>query len=321
VANPRAALIAQMARARGLDPAAVLSIASVEGGFGGSIGDHGTSFGPFQLHAGGALPSGLGNPQQWANSKAGISYALDRIAQVASGLHGRQAVAAISSRFERPADVPGEIAKASGRYGQFSGGKLPMGGAALPSVGQMPRAGGGGGGNMAALQMLAQSMQSSGNTGGVSLLELLAQRQQAEAAQNVYGPAQQAMPGPGSGNGAGGIVATARKYLGIPYQWGGNDPRTGLDCSSFVQQVYAQHGIKLPRDTYDQFKVGQAVGLHNLQAGDAVFTEPGKAGPNHVGLYVGNGMVQESPHTGDVNKTIPLKDFLGGGFVGARRYQ
>jgi hypothetical protein len=61
-------LIAQLARARGLDPAAVLSIASVEGGFNGAVGDHGTSFGPFQLHKGGALPSGIKNPQQWANS-------------------------------------------------------------------------------------------------------------------------------------------------------------------------------------------------------------------------------------------------------------
>jgi hypothetical protein len=36
-------------------------------------------------------------------------------------------------------------------------------------------------------------------------------------------------------------------------------------------------------------------------------------------LYIGNGMIQESPHTGDVNKVIPLTSFLGGGFVAARR--
>lgn len=156
--NARAALIAQMARARGLDPAAVLAIASVEGGFNGSIGDHGTSFGPFQLHEGGALPRGISNPNAWANSRAGIAYALDKMAGVAGGLHGQQAVSAISSRFERPANVPGEISNAMARYGQFSGGKLPAGSAKapLPAVGGI----GGSGGSPAtviAQQLLGQS--------------------------------------------------------------------------------------------------------------------------------------------------------------------
>lgn len=151
--NQRAALIAQMARQRGLDPAAVLSIASVEGGFNGAIGDNGTSFGPFQMHEGGALPSGRGN--QWANSRQGIAYALDHIASVARGLHGRQAIAAISSRFERPANVPAEIAKAASRYGQFSHGSFPTGGASALSNammgGSMPSPSGGGDGNVANL--------------------------------------------------------------------------------------------------------------------------------------------------------------------------
>lgn len=119
--NARAALIAQMARARGLDPKAVLAIASVEGGFHGAVGDNGTSFGPFQLHEGGALPQGKGNA--WANSKQGIAYALDSMVKDGiAGLRGQAAVAAISSKFERPANVPGEISKAMGRYGQFGGG-------------------------------------------------------------------------------------------------------------------------------------------------------------------------------------------------------
>lgn len=119
--NQRAALIAQMARQRGLDPAAVLAIASVEGGFNGAIGDNGTSFGPFQEHMGGALPRGIANPQTWANSRAGISDALNKIAGVARGLRGQSAIAAISRGFERPANPAAEIAKASSRYGQFGG--------------------------------------------------------------------------------------------------------------------------------------------------------------------------------------------------------
>lgn len=122
-------------------------------------------------------------------------------------------------------------------------------------------------------------------------------------------------------SGAGGsVVQAAKGMLGTPYVWGGTQPGKALDCSGFLQQAYAKAGIKIPRTTYDQVKVGQNVNLKNLQPGDAVFTEPGKNGPNHVGMYVGNGMIQESPHTGDHNKLIPLKDFLGGGFVAARRY-
>ena len=115
-------------------------------------------------------------------------------------------------------------------------------------------------------------------------------------------------------------VAIGRTMLGTPYVWGGNSPGTGLDCSGFIQQTYAKLGINLPRTTYDQAKVGAQVGLNQLEPGDAVFVEPTAQGPGHVGMYVGNGVVQESPHTGDVNKYIPLTAFLKSGFVTARRY-
>lgn len=99
-----------------LDPQAVLAVASREG-LGGGIGDQGTSFGPFQLHQGGALPSGIQDPQAWAWSPAGIDYALSRIQGVAGGLHGGPAVANIVSRFERPADPQAEITGALRAYG------------------------------------------------------------------------------------------------------------------------------------------------------------------------------------------------------------
>jgi cell wall-associated NlpC family hydrolase len=116
------------------------------------------------------------------------------------------------------------------------------------------------------------------------------------------------------------IVQTAHQYLGIPYVYGGDNPSSGLDCSGFLQNVYKQMGVNLGRTTYQQFRQGRAVGLRQLKPGDAVFTVPTKAGPDHVGMYVGHGMVQESPHTGTKNSLIPLKSFLGDGFVGARRY-
>lgn len=116
------------------------------------------------------------------------------------------------------------------------------------------------------------------------------------------------------------IVQAAKGYLGVPYKWGGTSRQGGMDCSGFVQNVMRDVGIKIGRTTYEQVNEGQAVSIKHLQPGDLVFTEPGHAGPNHVGLYVGHGMIQQSPHTGTVNSYIPLKSFLGGGFVAARRY-
>ena len=114
------AQIAMWARQRGLDPNAVLAVASKEG-LGGGIGDSGTSFGPFQLHYGGAYPDfapqGAAASQAWAWSPSGVNYALDKIQGVAAGLTGAPAITNIVSRFERPADIPGEISGALANYG------------------------------------------------------------------------------------------------------------------------------------------------------------------------------------------------------------
>lgn len=134
--------IAQGAKARGLDPDAVLAVSSREG-LSGKVGDGGTSFGPFQLHGGntpddattrGALPQeiwdkGATYAQQWAMSPAGINYALDHIAPVAKGLKGSQAVVAIVTRFERPKYPAPEIAGAEGALGEPVSAPAAVGGA------------------------------------------------------------------------------------------------------------------------------------------------------------------------------------------------
>lgn len=94
----------------GVDPHAAWSITTHEG-LSGRAGDNNTSFGPFQLHVGGALPSGRG--RKWAESRAGVDYALRSMANAgAKGLRGRAAITAIASRFEKPSDIPGEISDA-----------------------------------------------------------------------------------------------------------------------------------------------------------------------------------------------------------------
>lgn len=110
----------------GIDPNAALAVAQQEG-WGGGIGDNGTSFGPWQLHVGGAFPSSVqGQPtsswtssqkQSWAWSKGGIDYALSRIASVAKGQQGSQAIDSIVTRFERPANPGAEVLGATAAYG------------------------------------------------------------------------------------------------------------------------------------------------------------------------------------------------------------
>ena len=74
-----------------------------------------------------------------------------------------------------------------------------------------------------------------------------------------------------------------------PYVFGGNNPRFGLDCSSFTMYVYRKLGINLPRTARAQFNVGVPVDIKNLKVGDLVFFRTYARYPSHVGIYIGNG--------------------------------
>jgi len=110
----------------------------------------------------------------------------------------------------------------------------------------------------------------------------------------------------GSGVDGSAVVATASKYLGIPYRWGGTDPSTGLDCSGLVQLVYKELGYDLPRVSRQQATAGTPVAsIADARPGDLVaFGSP----VHHIGIYVGNGRFLEAPRTGDVVKISPMRD-------------
>lgn len=91
---------------------------------------------------------------------------------------------------------------------------------------------------------------------------------------------------------------------GVPYSWGGGNTRgatygigrgartKGFDCSGLVQYAYAQIGIRMPRLAQAQATMGRRVSIRSLRPGDLV------AGPGHIAVYAGNGMMWEAPRTG-----------------------
>lgn len=104
--------------------------------------------------------------------------------------------------------------------------------------------------------------------------------------------------------------------LGTPYQWGGScahahgkDPMGRCDCSSLMQASYQAGGITLSRTTYTQVKEGKAVNRDRLKAGDLLFTEGSATRPEHVGMYIGHGLILQAPHTGDVVKISRLAEW------------
>ena len=116
------------------------------------------------------------------------------------------------------------------------------------------------------------------------------------------------------------IVTIAERYLGVRYLWGGNNPDDGFDCSGFVQYVYAQIGVKLPHYAATQYAKTQHIDGSEVEPGDLVFFEPRADGPGHVGIYVGDGIFIEAPHTGDVVKFESVADEAAlVGYVGATR--
>lgn len=92
------------------------------------------------------------------------------------------------------------------------------------------------------------------------------------------------------------VVAAAKKYLGVEYKFGSADPSKGLDCSGLVQQAYEDLGVKLPRVSSDQAKVGTKVdSLKDAKPGDLLaFGSP----VHHIGIYVGDNKMIAAPHTG-----------------------
>jgi len=88
----------------------------------------------------------------------------------------------------------------------------------------------------------------------------------------------------------GGIVDTARKYLGYPYLIDGTSPGTGFSCIGFVSYVYHLHGIALPGGLEEALAFAPQIASRKLRPGDVLyFQDTVFPGVSHAGIYVGRG--------------------------------
>jgi len=104
-----------------------------------------------------------------------------------------------------------------------------------------------------------------------------------------------------------GVIAMAASFAGLPYVYGGATP-SGFDCSGFTQYIFGQIGIDLPRTAEQQRQY--ATPISNPRPGDLVFFG---APAYHMGIYAGNGMMWDSPHTGS---TVGLRAIYSGATYG-----
>lgn len=307
----------QIAPRYGVDPAAADAISrSTEWPGRGGVGDAGTSYGPFQLHVGGALPRGRG--RKWAESRAGVDYAIRQMAaHGARGLRGQAAIRAISANFERPADVAREVRQSTAFYNAH-----PSGGGARPAVRRLAQAGA-----VVSPKQLPQAANNSaligyllGSVGSHDYISglpaLMAAQQQQQAPQTARTPVKRSVSLP-KGLGAGSyslgkvlmtsgadrpgvktqpaILNFARQVAGIygqPLHIGTGSNHSKITADGNVSDHWSGHAVDIPASGKALIRMGQDALI-------AAGMSPGKARRQRGGLYnVGGHQVIFNTHQG-----------------------
>ena len=116
------------------------------------------------------------------------------------------------------------------------------------------------------------------------------------------------------------LKKSAYGFLGTLYRFGGNSRYSGIDCSSFVQKVFRELEVSLPRTAREQFEVGSAVAPGDLQKGDLIFFSTYASYASHVGIYLGNNkMIHASSRDRRVVISPMNTAYYRSRFLGAKR--
>lgn len=105
------------------------------------------------------------------------------------------------------------------------------------------------------------------------------------------------------------IIATAKKMLGVCYQWGGTSIK-GVDCSGLTRTAFFMNGLLLPRNTSQQVRIGDEVDFSGVLRGDfdallpgdlILFGNPMTRRVSHVSIYLGDGKIIHSSQVVRIN--------------------
>lgn len=114
------------------------------------------------------------------------------------------------------------------------------------------------------------------------------------------------------------IVETGKNYIGVPYVFGGTTPK-GFDCSGFLQYVFKQNGLSIPRLADEQYNLGSNAKVSQLLPGDLVFFSTYTSGVSHCGIYVGNRSFLHASSSKGIRIDSLDSDYWKSKFVGAKK--
>ncbi|WP_226585145.1 C40 family peptidase [Halobacillus litoralis] len=116
-----------------------------------------------------------------------------------------------------------------------------------------------------------------------------------------------------------GLVAEAKKHIGTPYVWAGSTP-AGFDCSGFLQYVFQQEGVSIPRTVASIYADSRmnSVSSSERQVGDLVFFETYKPGASHAGIYLGNNQFIHTGSTNGVEISSLNSNYWGSRYIGSK---
>lgn len=344
--NPAILAIQRASKAQGLDWRPLAAVSHVESGLrADAIGDGGHAFGLFQNNNAGGTITGDPNPRRFLDPNVSAQYTARAVGKL--GLAGKtpeQQIHDIVYRYERPADPAGEYRRALEAYqARFAGAGAQPGVPArvTPAASRTPAPATAApdytflqsglnaaqGTTQRALGALS-AISGAPAPAAMPALDLSALAPRAATAPESVPkvPGDHIVPLRGKtaptkldtqGQKA---VALARKFMGIPYLFGGANPKTGFDCSGLLKYVWHENGVEIPHNAQAQYDVATKVDAKHLAPGDAVFFRD-KTGIHHVGMYIGgpNRQFIQAPHTGDhvkissLNESYYASQFAGGG--------